>query len=76
MIDYLFIFSFILSCVVLFGFFLNAKKKMISWIIWIITDTISLITMLIFFPEWCLIYIGGIGLDIYGLYKWVKNKKC
>tara|TARA_B100000214_G_C23830492_1_gene563925 strand:+ start:629 stop:850 length:222 start_codon:yes stop_codon:yes gene_type:complete len=61
--------------ILLVGYFLNAKKQTISWLFWIVGNTLmGIYAYLINSMSVVFLSLVLIGLNVYGYYSWKRDK--
>jgi len=60
---------------ILFGYYLNAKQSVISWIVWFLGNMLMLIysICIVAWPQAAL-NAALLGLNVYGYIEWQKNR--
>lgn len=67
--------GWIATCILLVGYFLNAKKQTISWVFWIVGNTLmGIYAYLIWSTSVIALSVILVGLNIYGFYSWKRDK--
>lgn len=62
------------TSILLLGYWANARKKIYSWIVWMIGNTLMLIyAFLISSSSVMFLSIVLIGMNIYGYYNWKRQ---
>lgn len=62
------------TSILLLGYWANAQKKLYSWIVWMIGNTLMLIyAFLISSSSVMFLSIVLIGMNIYGYYNWKRQ---
>ncbi len=61
---------------ILFGYYLNAKQSVTSWIVWFLGNLLMLLYS-IFIEAWpqAVLNAALLGLNVYGYIEWKKNEK-
>jgi len=69
------ILGWVATTILLIGYFLNARKQTISWLFWIVGNTImGIYAYLISSMSVVALSVILVGLNIYGFYSWKKDK--
>ena len=69
------ILGWVATTILLIGHFLNARKQTISWLFWIVGNTImGIYAYLISSMSVVALSVILVGLNIYGFYSWKKDK--
>jgi len=68
------IFGWLATILILLGYYLNAKKLTVSWIVWFIGNVCNLVYS-VFIEAWpqLVLAVALMGLNIYGYIEWKKN---